>query len=216
MATDTFEVVGVVRDTPNDGLVNPAIPEIFLPFSLAGVSNGLIVRTSLEPTTLVRSITAQVYAIDPSQPVSFVQTLDAAIQEDAYSTPRFNLILLSVFAAMGLVLAIVGVYGVMSAAVAQQRHEIGVRMALGAGTRTVAGMIIMRGSKLLLVGMALGLAGSLLAARLLARQVWNVAPVDPVAFTIVSAVLLGAGLQACLWPALRAARTDPVVALRQD
>jgi uncharacterized membrane protein YqjE len=77
-------------------------------------------------------------------------------------------------------------------------------------------MIIMRGSKLLLVGMALGLAGRLLAARLLARQVWNVAPVDPVAFTIVSAVLLGAGLQACLWPALRAARTDPVVALRQD
>jgi putative ABC transport system permease protein len=148
--------------------------------------------------------------------VSFVQTLDAAIEEDAYSTPRFNLILLSVFAAMGLVLAIVGVYGVMSAAVAQQRHEIGVRMALGAGTRTVAGMIIMRGSKLLLVGMALGLAGSLLAARLLARQVWNVAPFDPVAFTIVSAVLLGAGLQACLWPALRAARTDPVVALRQD
>jgi predicted permease len=216
MATDTFEVVGVVRDTPNDGLANPAIPEVFLPFSLAGVSNGLIVRTALDPAMLVRSVTAQVYAIDPSQPVAYVQTLDTAIQEDAYSTPRFNLILLSVFAAMGLVLAIVGVYGVMSAAVAQQRHEIGVRMALGAGARTVARMIIMRGSRLLLIGMALGLAGSLLTARLLARQVWNVAPFDPLAFAIVSMVLLAAGLQACLWPALRAARTDPVVALRQD
>jgi ABC-type antimicrobial peptide transport system permease subunit len=216
MATDTFEVVGVVRDTPNDGLANPAIPEVFLPFSLAGVSNGLIVHTALDPAMLVRSVTAQVYAIDPSQPVAYVQTLDTAIQEDAYSTPRFNLILLSVFAAMGLVLAIVGVYGVMSAAVAQQRHEIGVRMALGAGARTVARMIIMRGSRLLLIGMALGLAGSLLTARLLARQVWNVAPFDPLAFAIVSMVLLAAGLQACLWPALRAARTDPVVALRQD
>jgi putative ABC transport system permease protein len=77
-------------------------------------------------------------------------------------------------------------------------------------------MIIMRGSRLLLIGMALGLAGSLLTARLLARQVWNVAPFDPLAFAIVSMVLLATGLQACLWPALRAARTDPVVALRQD
>ena len=216
LTIDTFEVVGVVHDTPNDGLSSPVLPEIFLPFSLAGVSNGLIVRTPLEPAALARSVAAQVYAIDPSQPVANVKTLDAVIQEDAYSTPRFNLILLSIFATIGLVLAIVGVYGVMSAAVAQQRHEIGVRMALGAGTRRIARMVVVSGSRLLLLGMAFGLAGSVLAARLLARQVWNVAPFDPVAFAIVCGVLLAAGLQACLWPALRAARTDPVVALRQD
>jgi predicted permease len=216
LAIDSFEVVGVVHDTPNDGLSSPVLPEIFLPYSLAGLSNGLLVRTAHEPTALARSVAAQVYAIDPSQPVASIKTLDGLIQEDAYSTPRFNLILLSVFASIGLVLAIVGVYGVMSAAVAQQRHEIGVRMALGAGARTIAGMIVVRGSRLLIVGMAFGLAGSVLAARLLARQVWNVAPFDPMAFALVSLVLLAAGLQACLWPALRAARTDPVIALRQD
>lgn len=216
VAADAFEVVGVVHDTPNDGLSSPVLPEIFLPFSLAGISNGLIVRTTLDPAGLAHSIAAQVYAIDPSQPVANVQPLDTVLKEEAYSTPRFNLVLLSVFAGIGLVLAIVGVYGVMSAAVAQQRHEIGVRMALGAGSRTVARMIVARGLRLLLIGMAVGLAGSMIIARLLARQVWNVSPFDPIAFAVVSLVLLLAGVQACIWPALRAGRTDPVIALRQE
>jgi predicted permease len=216
VAADAFEVVGVVHDTLNRGLANPVMPEIYLPFSLAGVSNVLVVRTTLDPSSLTRAIAAQVYAIDASQPIADVKTLDTLLKEDEYSTPRFNLILLSVFAAIGLVLAVVGVYGVMSAAVAQQRHEIGVRMALGAGSGSIARMIVMRGSRLLLVGMAIGLAGSIAVARLLARQVWNVPEFDPIAFVIVSCVLLAGGLQACLWPALRAARTDPVIALRQD
>ena len=216
LTADTFEVVGVVHDTPNDGLVNPVMPEIYLPFSLSGISNVLVVRTGLDPSSLTRAVSAQVYAIDSSQPVADVKTLDALLKEDEYSTPRFNLILLSAFAAIGLVLAIIGVYGVMSAAVAQQRHEIGVRMALGAGSGTIARMIVLRGSRLLLLGMAIGLAGGIIVARLLARQVWNVSAFDPFAFAIVSCVLLAAGLQACLWPALRAARTDPVIALRQE
>jgi putative ABC transport system permease protein len=216
LTTDTFEVVGVVHDTLNEGLANPVMPEIYLPFSLAGISNVLVVRTGMDPSSLTRAVSAQVYAIDASQPVADVKTLDAVLKEDEYSTPRFNLILLSVFAVIGLVLAILGVYGVMSAAVSQQRHEIGVRMALGAPSGTIARMIVLRGSRLLLLGMAIGLAGTLVAARLLARQVWNVSAFDPVAFVIVSCVLLAAGLQACLWPALRAARTDPVIALRQD
>jgi predicted permease len=216
VATDTFEVVGVVHDTPNDGLASPVLPEIFLPFSLAGTSNGLIVRTTLDPAGLTHSIAAQVYAIDPSQPVANVQTMDTLLKEEAYSTPRFNLVLLSVFAGIGLGLAIVGVYGVMSAAVAQQRHEIGVRMALGAGSRTITRMIIVRGLRLLLIGLAVGLTGSVVVARLLARQVCNVSPFDPIAFAAVSFVLLAAGLQACIWPALRAGRTDPVIALRQE
>jgi putative ABC transport system permease protein len=216
VAADAFEVVGVVHDTLNRGLANPVMPEIYLPFSLAGVSNVLVVRTTLDPSSLTRAIAAQVYAIDASQPIADVKTLDTLLKEDEYSTPRFNLILLSVFAAIGLVLAVVGVYGVMSAAVAQQRHEIGVRMALGAGSGSIARMIVMRGSRLLLVGMAIGLAGSIVVARLLARQVWNVPEFDPIAIASVSCVLLAGGLQACLWPALRAARTDPVIALRQD
>jgi ABC-type antimicrobial peptide transport system permease subunit len=216
LASDAFEVVGVVHDVANVGLANPIMPEIYVPFSLTGVSNGLAVRTALDPSGLSRAIASQVYAIDRSQPVSEVKTLDALLAEDEFSTPRFNVILLSVFAAIGLVLAVVGVYGVMATAVAQQRQEIGVRMALGASARTIARMVVVRGSRLLVLGLAIGLGGSIVVARMLARQVWNVSAFDPIAFAIVSVVLLAAGLQACLWPALRAARTDPVIALRQD
>jgi len=174
------------------------------------------VRTTLEPTSLTRAVMAQVYAIDGSQPVTNVKTLDTLLKEDEFSTPRFNLILLSVFALIGLVLAVVGVYGVMATAVAQQRQEIGVRMALGASSKSIVAMILARGSRLLLIGMAIGLAGSLIGARLLARQVWNVSPFDPIAFAVVALVLLAAGLQACVWPALRAGRTDPIIALRTE
>ena len=145
-----------------------------------------------------------------------VKTLDVLLKENEYATPQFNLILLSIFAVIGLTLALVGVYGVMSTAVAQQKHEIGVRMALGADTRAIARMVLTRGARLLTVGMILGLAGSLAVARALARQVWNVSPFDPLAFVVVSLILLAAGLQACILPALRASRIDPIIALRQD
>ena len=120
------------------------------------------------------------------------------------------------FAALGLTLAVVGVYGVMSHAVVQQTREIGVRIALGAEPGSVARMVVKSGAALLLAGIALGLAGSVFAARLLAQQVWQVSTFDPISFVAVSAILLVAGLQACAWPAWRAARTQPIVALRQD
>jgi putative ABC transport system permease protein len=154
--------------------------------------------------------------VDQGQPVTALRTLDEILNEGEYATPRFNLILLSIFAGMGLVLAIVGVYGVMSSAVAQERQEIGIRMALGADAGVIGRRVILRGSRLLLAGMALGLAGSIGAGRLLARQVWRVSAFDPVAFTMVSIVLLTVGLLACAWPARRAARIDPIVALRGD
>jgi putative ABC transport system permease protein len=216
LTSDAFEVVGVVQDIANVGLANPIRSEIYLPYSLTGMANVLVVRTTLEPTALTRAVTAQVYAIDSSQPLTNVKTLDTLLKEDEFSTPRFNLILLSVFAAIGLVLAVVGVYGVMATVVAQQRQEIGVRMALGASSRSIVAMVLGRGSRLLLVGMAIGLVGSLIGARLLARQVWNVSPFDPLAFIVVALVLLVAGVQACVWPALRAGRTDPIIALRTE
>jgi putative ABC transport system permease protein len=213
---DAFQIVGVVSDTLNAGLVNPVMPEIYLPFTVVGIANRLIVRTAASPTGVTRAVVTQVYAIDKNQPVTDVKSLDAVLKEEEYATPRFNLALLTVFAAVGLALAMIGVYGVMSSAVAQQRHEIGVRMALGAGAGTIARMIIMRGSRLLLIGLVIGLVGSLAVARLLARQVWNVSPFDPMAFGAVALLLLVAGLQACLWPARRAAHIDPIVALRQE
>ncbi len=213
---DGFQIVGVVHDSLNQGLAEPTVPEIFLPYTTTAMADRLAVRTHTDPASVTRAVVSQVYAIDKDQPVMNVSVLDVVLKEEEYATPRFNLTLLGVLAGVGLVLAIVGVYGVMSTAVAQQKHEIGVRMALGAGAGTIARMVLARGLWLLLVGLALGLAGAAGIARLLARQVWNVPPFDPVAFLIVSLILLVAGLQACFWPARRAARIDPIVALRDE
>jgi predicted permease len=211
-----FQVVGVVGDTLNQGLADPTLPEIILPFTTTGMANLLVVRTAMDPAGISRSVIGQVYAIDRNQPVTDVRALDVVLRDFEYATPRFNITLLGVLALVGLMLAIVGVYGVMSTAVAQQRHEIGVRMALGASGGSIARMVIVRGSWLLGIGIALGLAGASVVARLLARQVWNVPPFDPLAFSIVAIILLITGLQACIWPARRAARIDPIIALRDE
>jgi ABC-type antimicrobial peptide transport system permease subunit len=200
----------------NDGLTNPVLPEMYLPFTVTGAADWIFVRSDADPSLLTRAVIGQVYAVDRSQPVANLRRMDAFLKDEEYATSRFNLALFSVFAAVGLVLAVVGVYGVMSSAVAQQRHEIGVRMALGAGAGTIGRMIVLRGSRLLLVGIVVGLAGSFATARVLARQLWNVSPFDPITFGGVSLILLVAGLQACVWPALRASRIDPIIALRQD
>ena len=213
---DSFQVIGVVRDTINRGLNETVMPEVYVPYTVTAAANVVAVRTQLDPLSISRSVVAQVYAIDRNQPVMEVKPVDVLLKEYEYATPRFNLILLAVLASVGLILAVVGVYGVMSTAVAQQRHEIGVRMALGASAATIAQMVVSRGLWLLALGLTLGLAGAGALARLLARQVWNVPPFDPLAFGLVSLILLAAGLQACLWPALRAARIDPIAALREE
>ena len=216
VANDTFQIVGVVRDTPNAGLAEPIAPEVYIPFTSSGLSNMLIVRAHGDPAAVTRAVVTQVYAIDKGQPVMDVMTLDTLLRNEAFATPRFNLILLSVFASVGLALAIVGVYGVMASAVAQERQEIGVRMALGADAASIARMVILRGSRLLLAGTALGLIGSIAAARFLARQVWRVPAFDPAAFATVGVLLLAVGLLACAWPARRAMRTDPMMAIRHE
>jgi len=211
-----FDIVGVVGDTRNVGLSEPIMPEIYIPFTAVGFSNWVVIRTNVEPATLTKTVSSQVYSIDGSQPVSNVMTLETLLKEEEYARPRFNLALLSVFGGIGLVLAVVGVYGVMSNAVAQQRQEIGVRMALGASSGVIARMILGRGSRLLGAGLVLGLAGSIVATRLLAHSVWNISAFDPIAFTLVTLIVLAAGVQACLWPAWRASRIDPLIALREE
>jgi predicted permease len=215
-ANDTFEIVGVVRDALNDGLIDPVLPEVYVPFTAAGTANLLIVRTRVDADAVRRAVAAQVYAIDAGQPVTAVSTLATILKEDAFATPRFNLVLLSFFAVAGLVLAVVGVYGVMSSAVAQERQEIGIRVALGAREGQIARMVISRGSRLLLLGIAAGLAGSIVVGRLLAQDFWRAAAFDPVAFGAVSTLLLTTGVFACALPAIRAMRVDPIVVLRHD
>ncbi len=210
------EIVGVVHDTLNRGLTDQLMPEIYIPYSLLGAANRVVVQTAGEPTAVTRAVVERVYASDPDQPVTDVRTIAAFLDDYIYAGPRFNVVLLSIFAALGLTLAVVGVYGVMAHTVAQQTREIGVRIALGADPGSVGRMVVKSGAVLLLAGIALGLAGSVFAARLLAQQIWNVSTFDPISFAAASVVLLAAGLQACVWPAWRASRTQPIVALRQE
>ncbi len=215
-ANVTFQIVGVVHDTLNAGLTDPVMPEIYIPFTAAGMSNLLVVRTHGDPAAVSRAVVSQIYAVDKGQPVTAILTLDAILRDTQFATPKFNLVLLSVFAAVGLALALVGVYGVMSSAVAQERQEIGIRMALGADASAIARMIIGRGSRLLLAGTALGLVGSIVAGRLLARSVWRMSAFDPIAFAAVAAMLMIVGVIACALPARRAMRVDPMIALRHE
>ena len=216
LANHSFQIVGVVHDTPNAGLSEPTMPEIYVPFSVTGTANVVVVRTSGDPADVTRSVVSQVYAVDAAQPVTNVATVAQLLKDEEFATPRFNLVLLSVFAIVGLALAVVGVYGVMSNAVAQERQEIGVRMALGADAGTIARMILARGARLLLAGTAIGLLASVAAGRWLAGAVWRVSGVDPLAFAAVAALLMIVGLAACYWPARRAARIDPLLAMRES
>src|SRR5262249_27386166 len=130
--------------------------------------------------------------------------------------PRFNLSLFGVFAGLGLALAVLGVYGVMSNSVAQQTHDFGIRLAVGATPRRVAAKVVLDGIRLLLTGIVLGLGGALLTARLLSQQIWKVSPFDPISFSGVALLLLVVGVLACLWPARRAASIEPIEALRYE
>ena len=216
LADDRLEIVGVVHDTLNRGLTDALQPEIYLPYSLAAMANRVVVQTAGDPAVVTRAVVERVYAVDRDQPVTDIRTVESSLNDFIYAGPRFNVVLLSVFAALGLALAVVGVYGVMAHTVAQQTREIGVRIALGADPGSVGRMVVRSGASLLLMGVGLGLVGSVFGARLLARQIWNVSPFDPISFAAASIVLVAAGLQACVWPAWRASRTQPIVALRQE
>lgn len=213
---DSFQIVGVVDDTVNRGFTDEVWPELYFPYTVTGRADTLAILAEIEPAGLERAIRNAVHAVDKDQPVTQVRTIAAALEEGFFSRSRFNLVLFSVFAGLGLALALIGVYGVISSAVAQQTQEIGVRIALGAGLGDITGMVIASGLKLLVGGILLGLAGSLAATRLLAQQVWQVSPFDPFSFAAVSLLVLAVGVQACYWPARRAARVDPVRALRNE
>jgi predicted permease len=216
MEQDSFEIIGVVEDAPNSNQPNEIVPEVYIPYTIAALADILIVRTQAAPAALTNAVRGQVYAIDPSQPVTQVRTLETMLDEYVFSRRRFNLVLFSVFAALGLALALIGVYGVISKTVADQTQEIGIRIALGAGFGNIAGMVLGNALKLLLIGIGLGLLGAFATTRLLAEQIWQVSPFDPLSFVAVSLLLLAAGLQACFWPARRAARLDPMEALRHQ
>jgi putative ABC transport system permease protein len=215
---DTVEIVGVAADRINAGPMRAEgpLPEVHVPFTLAAARTWLLVRTSVPTDRIQEQVRRTIYAVDPDQPVTDVRTLATAFDEYSLAGARFSLVLFGLFAALGLTMAAVGVYGVLSYAVTRQTPEIGVRMALGASRSDIVRMVLRRGTILLAIGLAIGIVAGVAAARVIASQVFGAGAIDVTALAGAVVVLTVVGLQACLWPALRAARVSPMIALRAE
>ncbi|HET9180433.1 MAG TPA: ABC transporter permease [Terriglobia bacterium] len=216
---DWLTVVGIVGDIKQQGLAKKSEPAIYQPYSQAANPFFLshmtfVVRTALPPESVAGSLRAVLRNVDKNQPVS-IASMNSVIAVTT-AEPRFQTRLLTTFALMALVLTIVGIYGVLAYSVAQRTHEIGIRVALGAQKRDVLGMVIGQGLKLALIGVAIGVAGALALTRFLASLLYGVKPTDPLTFVAVSLTLIAVALVACYIPARRAAKVDPMVALRYE
>jgi putative ABC transport system permease protein len=188
-------------------------PNDMLPF-LAPRMN-IIVRTTADPLTLTAAIRREVQALDPNQPVFNVNTMEQTLDQSLV-TERLSMTLLAFLASLALILAAVGIYGVMSYTVTQRSHEIGIRMAIGAQPRDVFKMVIGRGMMLALIGVAFGFAGAFGLTRLMTTMLYGVEPTDPATFISIGLLLTGVALVACYVPGRRATKVDPLVALRYE
>ena len=188
--------------------------QVYLPFSQFTPSTlSYVVRTGVESLSLLQPIRAEVRALDPNLPLWEIGQLDHTLAE-VMAPQRLTSLLMGLFAAIGLTLAAVGVYGVISYSVNQRTHEIGIRMALGAQRSDIYKIILGQGLRLAALGIALGLAGAMALARTIESLLFGVSTSDLWSYTLVSAVLAGAALLACYIPARRATKVDPMVALR--
>jgi putative ABC transport system permease protein len=208
------EIVGVAGDVRNRSLnTEPRaayyVPQTQVPFS----QMVMVVKTNSEPRSFIPTATKEVAAMDADLPLFGVKTMEEYLSASV-AAPRFNTTLLSIFAAVALVLTVVGLYGVMSYSVAQRTNEIGIRIALGAQGRDVLLMIVKQGSKLILIGLAIGLSGAYAVTRLVASLLFGVTAKDPFTFAAVAVLLAIVGLFACYVPAWRATKVDPMEALR--
>jgi len=175
----------------------------------------IFVRTTAEPLSVARVVRSEVQAIDKNQPIHHIQTLSQRIQQTVADS-RALMFLLGAFALLALLLATIGVYGIISYSVGQRTHEIGIRMALGARTADVLKLVMTRGLVMTLAGLGLGVIGSLALTRFLRSLLFGVTPTDKVTFVVVGLILLIVALLACLFPARRAAKVDPLVALKYE
>jgi predicted permease len=209
-------IVGVVGDVKHSALEEEAKPEFYLTIAqLPPTSMSMVVRTSGDPMQMLASVREQVWAVDKDLPITNIETMERLMAKSV-APRRFNLLLLGLFALVGLVLAAVGLYGVLSYTVTQRTREIGVRMALGAQTGDVLRLVIGEGMKLALIGTSLGLGGALALTQLLKTLLFGVSSTDPLTFIVITAVLIIVALLACWIPARRATKLDPMTTLRSE
>jgi putative ABC transport system permease protein len=212
-----FEIIGVTADAKNSGIIDPPRPEAFIPYTVTGAfERGILVRTQGDPEALLSAVRHEIWAVDRGVAMTLTGTLTGYLRQFSYSEPRFSLVLLGVFASVGLILVAVGVYSVIAYTVARQTREIGIRMALGAGRGDVLRMVSAMGLRLIAAGAAIGLLASFGATRFIAAQLTGMSPHDPL--TLLGVVLLMGivGAAACYFPAQKASRVDPLVALRTE
>jgi putative ABC transport system permease protein len=210
------EIVGVVGDVKTSGLEVDASAMMYLPYKQAALPFiSFVVRTASNPESLVQPVSKAIYSIDKEQALTNIQTLEQVLTE-SLSGRRFNMTLLLSFAGVALVLAVVGVYGVMNYTVTLRRRELGIRMVLGAGRMDVLRLVLGQGLTLTLIGVAAGLISAYALTRLMASLLYGVTATDYVTFVSVSAVLIAVGVAASYVPARRATKVNPTIALRSE
>ena len=214
---DWIQVIGIVKDVRQFELTAEPRPQMYMSYRQAGFfePRDLVVKTDVDPASMAGTVRKTVWEIDKDQPVSNIQTMDQ-IFADSIARQRFSMLLLAIFAAVALVLAGVGIYGVMSYSVAQRTHEIGIRMALGAQTGAVLKLAVGYGMKLVIAGIAIGLIAAFALTRLMSTLLFGVTATDPATFTLISLLLVAVAAIASYVPARRATKVDPIIALRYE
>ena len=210
-------VIGVVKDVRQFELVVEPKPQMYLPFTQANFfePRALVVKTNLEPLSLAATVRKTVWEIDKDQPVSDIASMEHIVSESV-ARQRFSMLLLGIFAGLALVLAAVGIYGVMSYSVAQRTHEIGIRMSLGAERRQVLKLFVGQGLMLALAGAGIGVVIALGLSRFLSSVLYQIRPTNFLPYLVATTVSIVMALLASYVPARRASRVDPMVALRYE
>jgi putative ABC transport system permease protein len=218
---DPLTIVGVVGNVRHFGLDEQPVPEVYVPFLQNPLSTTyersmtIVARTQVDPGSIAASLRSEVTSLDRGLPIFSLKPMNEYLH-DSMARRRFNLTLLSIFGVVALLLAAVGIYGVISYGVSQRIQEIGIRLALGAKTRDVLLMIVRQGMGLAIVGITFGLVGAFALTRLMKALLFEVSPTDPVTFLGTACVLILVALLACLIPARRATKVNPLIALRYE
>ena len=214
---DWIQVIGVAKDVRQFELNDDPKPQMYLTYRQFGFfdAQDLVVKTDVDPASMASAVRKAVWEIDKDQPISNIRTMETILAE-SIARQRFSMLLLAIFAGVALVLAAVGIYGVMSYSVAQRTHEIGIRMALGAQTMTVLKLAIGYGLKLVLAGIAIGLIAAFALTRVMSTLLFGVTATDPTTFALISLLLIAVAAIASYIPARRATRVNPIIALRYE